>query len=91
MKKADLEKAILEFKKMKFAMSAMEQKIKPIKEAIEAEVAKAPEKQIIIGGHKLALVAQSRETISVKEAKAVLGDVLDPFIKISHFNQLRVS
>lgn len=91
MKKADLERVVNEFKRLKLAQAELEARLAPLKEAITAVVAKAPDHQMVVGLHKLLLVEQSRETVDVKGAKLAFGKKLNPFLKVSTYNALRVS
>ena len=91
MKKAELEKVVNEFKRLKLAQAELESRLAPLKEAIEKVVAKTPDHSMIVGLHKVTLVDQTREVFQLKDAKLVLGNKLTPFIKPITYTSLRVS
>lgn len=91
--KADaINQAVLSYKEIKAKITYLENELKTHKEVIE-EAAKSTENGSIIREEwKVVLTIAERESFSLKNAKAVLGEAtLKPFISTSTYTVLRVS
>ena len=81
---------INQYQALKDKIAQLELELKPLKAELEA-VALEHGGTYVIEGYKVQLSEASRESVSLKEAKAVLGIALNPFLKTSFFTQLRVT
>ncbi len=86
-----LDQAVLSYKEIKAKISFLENELKTHKEVIEAAASKTADGKIITQDYKITLTIAERENFSLKNAKAVLGDSLKPFISTSAYTTLRVS
>ena len=81
---------VTRYKSIKAQIEALEAQLKPLKEELELEALNQGG-HFIVGVYNVKLVEASREVFSLKDAKCVLGSALNPFIKMSHYTQLRIS
>jgi hypothetical protein len=91
MTKSQLIETCEEYKTLKHRIQALEKQAQERKAILEEEVIKSGDNEIIAGAFKIALIEQTRESFDLKAAKPVLGDELNPFLKLTTFTQLRVS
>lgn len=85
-----LNQHVLSYKEIKAKLAFLENELKPHKEAIEDACAQTVDGVIITGEYKITLTIAQRESLKLKDAKAVLGDKLNPFISSSTYTILRV-
>lgn len=88
----ELTQAVLTYKELKAKIAFLEAELKAPKAVIEAACEKTADGSIITEDFKVSLSIQERETFSLKNAKAVLGEeALKPFISKTVYSTLRVS
>lgn len=88
--KESINDVVLEYKAMQKEIKALEEAMKPLKERLEAEALKAGG-SLETGTFTIKLIEASREIFNLKDGKAALGSALTPFIKETHYTQLRIS
>lgn len=87
-----LNQAVLTYKELKAKITFLENELKSSKEIIEAALSQTQEGSIITENWKASLSISQRESFSLKNAKAILGEeALKPFISNSVYTSLRVS
>jgi hypothetical protein len=79
------------YKAIKAQIDALEGDLKPFKAVLETAALDCPEMRLELDGYVVSLSECSRENFQIKDARAVLGtEVVDKFVKVSSYSQLRV-
>lgn len=87
----ELDQAVLTYQEIKSKIAFLENELKAPKAIIEDAASKTQDGKIVTASYKITLSVAERENFSLKNAKAVLGDALSPFISTSCYTTLRVS
>lgn len=91
-KKPNLDQDVIDYKDLAAKIKFFSEKQKAVRDRIEAAVTKIPEGKIITPEYAIVLTVCERETFSLKDAKAVLGEAkLKPFMSSTVYTQLRVT
>jgi hypothetical protein len=86
----ELQKHVDTYRAIRAQIDALEEELAPVKAALE-QAARDNGGTVRTDDAVIKLVDCERESISVKEAKACLGDALKPFLKVSFYTSLRVN
>lgn len=87
-----LTQAVLSYREIKAKITFLENELKAHKNVIEDAASKTKDGVIITSEYKITLSIAERESFSLKQAKAVLGEeVLKDFISRTPYTTLRVS
>ena len=89
MSKEALLEQVRQYKLLQNQMERLEAQRNEIKAILELEAIKHGG-EVIIDVFKIKLIAAERENFSLKKAKEVFGDKLNPFISLSSYTQLRI-
>ena len=88
---ANLSGVAKRYKSLMNDLAAIEEMLKPYRQSLES-AALANGGTLELDGYKVMVTPTSREVFSLKEARGVLDSrVLQPFVRISKFNQVRVT
>ena len=74
-----LDVAVASYKDIKAKIAFLEEQLKASKAIIENAASQTADGKIITPDYKITLSIAERENFSLKNAKAVLGDALNPF------------
>ena len=78
------------YKTIQSEIASLEEMLKPYRGTLE-EAALASNGVLELDEFKVVVTPASREVFSLKEARLTLDEVLKPFIRVSKYNQLKVS
>lgn len=89
MSKESLLKEVHAYKALALQIERLEAQKAEIKAVLELEAIKNGG-EVIVDVFKIKLITAERENFSLKKAREVLGDSLNPFITVSSYTQLRI-
>jgi len=91
MTKFELQQAVIEYKRLKLKMDALQEQIEPLKKTLTAVAMKSPGHEFVAGPFKVTLSDAHREIFKLADAKQKFGAKLKPFIEMIEYTILRVS